>query len=243
RTATAAARLAHRVSAVTALLLVVTMVMVCFGTRPVLRAEGATALALLALALLLAVLGRWSSNARVPAVAIGNLLGGFAMLALAARLTLAGRSLRVPTLRGWVSVATLLLLVQVALGGLVSASYAGLSCSGWSDCFRAAHRVGWETLNPWREPVLGALAPINPDGVLVQALHRGLALVLLAVLLPLAVAALRRGCPRRAAMLLVVLAAQVAVGLAMVQGSLPLGLALLHNLLATGLLATLALLL
>ncbi len=241
RTATAAARLAHRVSAVIALLLVVTMVMVCFGTRPVLRAEGAMALALLALALFLAVLGRWSSNARVPAVAIGNLLGGFAMLALAARLTLAGRSLRAPKLRGWVAVATLLLLVQVALGGLVSASYAGLSCSGWADCFQAAHRVGWETLNPWREPVLGALAPINPAGALAQALHRGLALMLVVVLLPLAFAAMRRGRPRSATTLLLVLAAQVAAGLAMVQGSLPLALAQWHNLLASALLATLVL--
>lgn len=241
RTATAAARLAHRVSAVTTLLLVVTMVMVCFGTQPVLRAEGAMALALLALALFLAVLGRWSSNARVPAVAIGNLLGGFAMLALAARLAVAGRSLRAPKLRVWVAVSTLLLLVQVALGGLVSASYAGLSCSGWSDCFQAAHRVGWDTLNPWREPVLGALAPINRDGALAQALHRGVALALLAVLLPLAIVAMRRGRPRSAAMLLLVLAAQVAVGLAMGQGSLTLALAQWHNLLASALLATLVL--
>ena len=242
RTATAAARLAHRVAAVTALLLVVTMVMVCFGTRPVLRAEGAMALALLALALFLAVLGRWSSGARVPAVAMGNLLGGFAMLALAARLAVAGRSSRVPRLRVLVAAATLLLLVQVALGGLVSASYAGLSCGGWADCLQAAHRIGWDTLNPWREPVLGTLPPINPAGALAQALHRGLALILVAVLLPLAVAALRRGRPRSGALLLILIVAQAAVGLAMVQGSLPLALALLHNLLAASLLATLVLL-
>ncbi len=40
------------------------------------------ALALLVLALGLAVLGRWTGGARVPAVAIGNLLGGFAMPSL-----------------------------------------------------------------------------------------------------------------------------------------------------------------
>ena len=242
RTATAAARLAHRVTAVTALLLVVTMVMVCFGTRPVLRAEGAMALALLALALFLAVLGRWSSNARVPAVAMGNLLGGFAMLALSARLAVAGRSLCAPRLRVWIAVATLLLLMQVALGGLVSASYSGLSCGGWADCVQAARRVGWDTLNPWREPVLATLPPINPAGALVQALHRGLAVALVVLLMPLAVVALRRGRPRSGALLLILIVAQAAVGLAMVQGSLPLALALLHNLLAASLLATLVLL-
>lgn len=242
QTATAVTRLAHRVAAVIALVLVLKMVMVCFGTRPVLRAEGAMALALLCLALFLAVLGRWSSGARVPAVAMGNLLGGFAMLALSARLAATGRSLRAPRLRAWVVSAALLLLVQVALGGLVSASYAGLSCSGWADCAAAARSVGWATLDPWREPVLGPLPPINPAGALAQALHRGVALALALVLAPLAVVAWRRGRPRSAVALLVVLAAQVAVGLAMIQWSLPLALALLHNLLAASLLGALVLL-
>jgi heme a synthase len=241
--ATAMARLAHRITAVTALVLVVTMVMACFGTRPVLRAEGAKALALLALALFLAVLGRWSSGARVPAVAMGNLLGGFAMLALAARLALAGRPPRPVRLRAWVGLAVLMLIAQVALGGLVSASFAGLSCTtGWVDCAQAASGVGWNTLNPWREPVLAALAPVNPAGALAQALHRSVAIGLVLLLPALAVMAWRRGRPRSAAALLIVLALQVAVGLAMAQGSLPIVLALFHNLLAASLLVLLVLL-
>ena len=242
QTATAVARLAHRVAAVTALVLVITMVMICFGTRPVLRAEGAMALALLGLALFLAVLGRWSSGARVPAVAMGNLLGGFAMLALSARLAVAGRPLHAPRLRAGVLCAAMPLLAQVALGGLVSASYAGLSCSGWVDCLQAARTIGWYTLDPWREPVLGRLPAINPAGALAQALHRGVAFALVLLLPVLAVAALRRGRPRSAMTLLVALAAQVAAGLAMVQWSLPIALALLHNLLAAGLLVVLVLL-
>jgi heme a synthase len=155
QSATATARLAHRVAAVSALLLALTMVMICFSARPVLRAEGAMALALLGLALFLAVLGRWSSGARVPAVAMGNLLGGFAMLALSARLALAGRPLHAARLRTWAVPAALLVIVQVALGGLVSASFAGLSCTtGWADCVHAASSVGWSMLDPWREPVL-----------------------------------------------------------------------------------------
>ena len=242
QSATAAARLAHRVAAVTALLLVLVMVMACFGARPVLRTQGAMALALLALALFLALLGRWSSAARVPAVTMGNLLGGFAMLALCTRLAVAGVSLPASRLRGWAVVATLLLLVQLALGALVSASFAGLSCGAWSDCVQAARQVGWETLDPWREPVLAALPPVNPDGALAHALHRGLAPALVLLVLPLAVAAWRRGRPRNAAALLLIVVAQAAVGLAMVLGSLPLVLALLHNLLAAGLLAALVLL-
>jgi heme a synthase len=243
QTTTAMARLAHRITAVTALLLVLTMVMVCYGKRPVLRAEGAMALALLALAIFLAVLGRWSSGARVPAVAMGNLLGGFAMLALSARLAVAGLPVRAPRLRAWVVPGVLLLLVQVALGGLVSASYSGLSCSGAADCLAAARGIGWAALDPWREPVLSATAPVNPLGALPQLLHRGLALALVLLLVPLAVAAWRRGRPRSAAALLGLVVLQAGVGLLMAAGSLPLSLALAHNLLAAGLLATLALLL
>ncbi len=243
QTSTAMARLAHRVAAVAALLLVITMVMVCFGNRPVLRTEGAMTLTLLALAIGLAVLGRWSSGARVPAVAMGNLLGGFAMLALSARLAVAGKPLRTVPLRPWVVVAALALLVQVALGGLVSASYAGLSCSGAVDCLAAARGIGWVTLNPWREPMLSAVEPFNPPGALPQVLHRGLALALLLLLAPLAVAAIRAGRPRTGAALLGLTVLQVAVGLAMVASGLPLALAQAHNLLAAGLLTVLLLLL
>ncbi len=251
QTATAAARLAHRVVAVIALLLVLLMVAVCFSGGPVLRAEGAMALALLVLALALAVLGRWSSMARVPAVTLGNLLGGFAMLALCARLALAGLALdepvRTPKLRGWVLVALCMLVAQLALGGLVSASFAGLSCGTWADCMQAARTIGWDTgwdtLNPWREPVLSALPPVNPDGALAHALHRCLAVAVVLVVLPLAVVAWRHGRRRSAAALMFILVAQVAVGSAMVLGSLPLVLALLHNLLGAGLLTALVLLL
>jgi len=240
--ATALARAAHRVVALLALVLVVLMVMVCFGARPVWRAEGSLAVGLLALVVFLAVLGRWSSGAPVPAVTIGNLLAGFSMVALSLRLAMTGRPLPAVHLRAWSGVAALLLLTQVALGGLISASRAGLSCVDWAGCLAAARNIGWATLDPWRHPVLSASAPFNPDGALAQWLHRSVALGL-ALLLPLLAAmAWRRGRRRSAAALLVVLAAQLAVGLAMVQTALPLGLALLHNALAACLLAALVLL-
>lgn len=242
QSATTVARVLHRVFATAALFLVVSMVLVCLGTRPVLRSEAAMALALLGLALFLAVLGRWSSGARVPAVALGNLLGGFAMLALSTRLAVAGVPVEALRLRVWVGAAMFLLLAQIALGGLVSASYAGLSCNAWSECLAAARDVDWDTLNPWREPRLNPLPPVNPDGALVHALHRGLGIVQVAVILPLAALALRRGRPGSAAALLILLLAQVAVGTLMSLDALHLQFALLHNVLAAALLATLVLL-
>lgn len=241
QTATAAARLAHRITASAALLLVITMVMVCFGSKPLLVREGTLALALLGLALFLAVLGFWSSAARVPAVAMGNLIGGFVMLSLCVRLALPAAEPAPARWRAWIAAAALLLTAQVALGGLVSASHAGLSCSGWSDCGvrDAVQAAGWSSLDPWREPVLHATPPFNPAGALANSLHRHAGLLLVLLLLPLAWLALRRGRRVAGALLFMLLAAQLAAGLAMSALALPLGLALLHNLFAAALLATL----
>lgn len=236
--ATALARLAHRITASTALLLVITMLLICLGSKPLFVREGLMALALLALALFLAVLGWWSSTARVPAVAMGNLLGGFLMLALCVRLAVPERAASMAGARGMLVLAALLLTAQIALGGLTSASYAGLACSGWADCAlgEAVQQSGWASLSPWREPVLGAIGG-NPAGALANSLHRHAALMVMLVLLPLAWAAWRHGRRRTAVLLLVLLAAQIAAGMALSALALPLPLALLHNLLAAALLA------
>lgn len=240
--ATALARLAHRITASTALLLVITMLLICLGSKPLFVREGLMALALLALALFLAVLGWWSGAARVPAVAMGNLLGGFLMLALCVRLAVPARGASMTTgttgARAMLVLAALLLIAQIALGGLTSASYAGLACSGWADCAlgEAVQQSGWASLSPWREPVLAASGG-NPAGALANSLHRHAALMVMLVLLPVAWVAWRRGRRRTAVLLLVLLAAQLAAGMALSAMALPLPLALLHNLLAAALLA------
>lgn len=241
QTATAAARLVHRIAASTALLLVIVMVLICFGSRPLLVHEGLLSLVLLALALFLAVLGVWSSAPRVPAVAMGNLLGGFFMFALCVRLALRrGAALPGPA-RVWAVAAAVLLALQVALGGLVSASLAGLSCTGWSDCGlrETWQSSGWAGLDPWREPVLGAAPALNPAGAFASSLHRHAGLLLAVLLLPLASWAWRGGHRRGAALLLALLAAQALAGVALSSLGLPLAVALLHNLLAAALLAAL----
>jgi len=234
---TAAARLAHRVVASAALLLVITMVVVCLTARPPMWREGRVALALLALALFLAVLGRWSGNARVPAVAIGNLLGGFAMLALCWRLARGGTARATPWLRAWAGLGAVLLVVQVALGGLLSASYAAMSCGGLAECLAASANVPWNALDPWREPTLALTSPVNPSGALAQTVHRLSSIALALVVLPLGIAALRSGRRNHGALLLVLLAVELSLGLRMT-GGVSLALALAHNVVAALLLAT-----
>ena len=232
--AVAAARLAHRISAVVVMLLVIGMVMSCFATMPTLRLQGRFALALLGMALFLAVLGRWTSGARAPAVAMANLLGGFAMLALCARIagSVPSPQRPRPRLGPWAWVGAAVLLCQIALGGLVSAGYAGLSCPSLTHCDLSGTAGVWEALNPWREPRFDATLPVNPAGTLAHAVHRAGALVTLLVLLPLGVLVMRRGRRRAGAVLLALLAIQVALGILMVVHALPLPLALAHNLVA-----------
>lgn len=137
----ALARLAHRAVASLVLVLVVAMLLGSLAPRPALRREAALAGCLLVLALGLAVLGVASSGSRSHAVTAGNLLGGFAMLALCARLlAVAGaapgtRRDPVP-FRGVAAVCGLLLL-QACLGVLASASLALPEAP-----IHLAHRVG-----------------------------------------------------------------------------------------------------
>ena len=235
------ARVAHRVGAVSALLAMTMILAVCFASRPWLLQEGALAVAMLTLAIGLAVLGRWTAGARMPAVAIANLLGGLLLLALAWRLANGAAEPGRPFLRAWNWVGVAALIAQVTFGALVSASYAGLSCARIGDCWHAAAAAGWpwQTLSPWHEPAFAVTPlPVNPGGALAQLLHRGGALVALVVLTPLGVARLLGPRRREGAALLVLLALQVGLGWLMVSTGLPLAPAVAHNVVAALLLAT-----
>lgn len=258
--ATVGARMVHRVVAVAALLLIVVMAMACFTARPVMWRAGWMTLLLLALALFLAVLGRWSSGARLPAISMGNLLGGFAMLALCWRLrqeaSLAAESAGAGgtdaaaqssrsgqrRMRNWAWLGVAALLCQIALGGLVSAGYASLSCTGLPGCGgRQGDFAGMTlaALDPWREPSFAETArpPANPAGAASHMAHRYGTLATLLVLLPLGLAALRGGRRRTAWLIFSLLVVQIELGLLMVALSLPLSGALAHNLIGTLLLA------
>lgn len=235
-TGVALARLAHRVVASGALLLAVALVGATLVSRPRLPREAALALALLALALGLALLGLMTSGARLPAVMMGNLLGGFLMLALCARLADASAAARL----GWPAwCVAALVFAQTALGALVSGSHAALSCAGWSDCSAAVAAAGWDwhALDPWARPGLEALPPFNAAGAAAQFAHRAGALLVAPLLVGLGAAALRRGRVAEGAAVLVLVGAQLAIGLLALDATLPLAAVLAHNLAAALLLA------
>lgn len=85
-----------------------------------------------------AALGMWTVTLKLlPPVVMGHLLGGmliFAVLALmrsqyqVTNLTILG------SWRWWVRVGTVLIFLQIALGGWVSSNYAAISCQGFPTC-------------------------------------------------------------------------------------------------------------
>lgn len=222
-----AARLAHRVVAVAVLLLVLAMAATGFGTRPRWRRETAEVLALLATTLFLAVLGVWTAKSRLPAVALGNLLGGFLMLALCLRLA-TRRPPPAPTRwRAWIWLAVALALLQVALGGMASTTHSILSCGSLADCWSAAQASSWSALDPWLVPT----PPGDGVGAPVQLAHRLGALAGLLCTLPLALS-MRRHDRAGALPLLACLLAQAVLGPLTVALGFPMALVLMHNLLA-----------
>ncbi len=217
------ARLMHRMSAMAATFAVVSIGVIAASRPRLFRRELASSVVMFVLLVGLAALGRSSAGAQSAAVPLFNVLGGTVLLALFARIATAGvqHDAHVP---GWgprlTRAGLFLLLVQIALGVLTSATFSGLACPGLVGCGNgSALRALPLASGPMLAPEAGAA---------LHMLHRATALALLAVLLPLAWG-LRRG--HRALALLIVAAVllQVALGVVMVAASLPLALAVAHN--------------
>lgn len=237
-------RVLHRVSAVVLLPLLLVLVMGGFTPRPERWAQRWNAVAAVAVALFLAVLGRWTSGAKLPAIALGNLLGGFVLLALCVRMALMGSAAwQAPALTArasrWRVLAFLLVLLQVALGGLLSSSLSGLACTGLAGCTPAGD-IPWHALDPWRMPATDTAAwPHHPEGALLNLLHRGIALCAAGAVLLTGILLRRNGWPQVGALLIGLVVLELVLAALLVLKGLPLAAAVAHNLTAALLLTLL----
>lgn len=229
-----AARILHRLSATLAGAAVIGIGLIALGRARAFRRELALTAAMLALLVGLAWLGRATPGATVPAVAAGNVLGGLLLAALLWWLALGTRrgAARCPA---WLSAAAwlalLLTFVQIGLGVLTSASHSGLACTAFPGCTAAGFPGTWSAaeLDPWR--------PVAASASLHMA-HRAGALASAATV-ALVAWGLRSIAPPLAAILALLLALQVGLGIALVVAGLPLLVALLHNVAAALLLLAL----
>jgi heme a synthase len=204
--------------------------------------ERTLAAGLLALVVFQGVLGMWTVTWLLkPLVVLAHLLGGLAVLALlwvyalreadvhptrpvAAR-TAAARAL------AWAGLGVL--VVQIALGGWTSANYAALACPGFPRC-----------LGEWWPPMrfAGAFVPWHglgidyeggildsPSRIAIHMTHRAWAVAAALVLGGAAASAWRAGLRGAAAALVLLLGAQLGLGIANVMLYLPLPVAVAHN--------------
>jgi cytochrome c oxidase assembly protein subunit 15 len=201
----------------------------------------------LAVIIFQALLGMWTVTWLLkPIVVMGHLLGGLTTFAL---LTwMAWRAIGRPIivveagiLKRWVIAGLLLLGLQIALGGWVSANYAALSCGAgsWSaDNFPKC--VGqWWPPHDFREGfVLWRGVGVDYEGgvldgasrIAIQMAHRIVAVVLALYLLAFAVRLLYTpGMRSWSAALAVLVLAQVSLGILNVKLALPLHVAVAHN--------------
>lgn len=201
----------------------------------------------LAVIIFQALLGMWTVTWLLkPIVVMGHLLGGLTTFAL---LTwMAWRAIDRPiivveavALKRWVIAGLVLLGLQIALGGWVSANYAALSCGAgsWSaDNFPKC--VGqWWPPHDFREGfVLWRGVGVDYEGgvldgasrIAIQMAHRIVAVVLALYLLTFAVRLLRTpGMRGWSTALFVLVVTQVSLGILNVKLALPLHVAVAHN--------------
>ncbi|WP_449342990.1 COX15/CtaA family protein [Stutzerimonas tarimensis] len=197
-------------------------------------------LLLLAVVITQAMFGMWTVTLKLwPQVVTLHLLGGMTTLALVFLLCLrlSGRFPAAPGiprgLRRLGLAALILAVLQIALGGWVSSNYAAVACLDFPTCQgqwwpTADFANGFHLTQDVGPNYLGGLL-YNDARTAIHLTHRLGALLLSLVLLALAFSLWRRGLRGLAGLLLMALAAQLAIGIAMVLLHMPLSLAVAHN--------------
>lgn len=205
------------------------------------RAKGAVPralpLALLALVVLQGAFGAWTVTLKLwPQVVTAHLLGGFATLALlwwlALRLGAVPVRVAPPQFGRLCTLALVVVVVQVALGGWVTSNYAALACPDFPTCHGEwvppmDFRQGFDLFQAVGPNYLGGM--LDSDArIAIQFAHRLGALAVLAVV---GVLGWRLATVRNflAPWVLGLLAAQIALGVLNVLLALPLWVATAHN--------------
>ena len=232
----------HRLVASVLGLTVLAMTLLAFGHNR----ERLLMTTVLGLTVFLAWLGIYSGGLHSPAVVMGNLGGGFVMLALLGWIVLRrpGRTVSAPrSVRVWTIGALCLLLLQIGLGGLTSANFAASACPTLPAC-NGSLLPGPGLLTAFD---LGRAHEIGPTGMAIggaeraaiHQLHRLGAVVTTLIVVIAGVLALRARMGVTAVLVLVLVAAEFCIGIAAVIAELPIGIAVAHNWLAAMLLLAL----
>lgn len=222
-------------------LLILAITVIAWVKRRELRQSPLLATGLLLLVMLQAALGMWTVTMLLkPVIVTLHLLGGLATLALLMLLALRQQAppVIVPAsasrLRPWALLALLVVIAQIALGGWVSTNYAALACVDFPTCHsewfpQMDFRHGFQLVRELGMTAAGT--HLSYDAITaIHWTHRVGALVTLLYVGAFGLWLARSpGLFRYGVLLLCVLLAQVALGIANVLGGLPLLVAAGHN--------------
>ncbi|HED15342.1 MAG TPA: hypothetical protein ENI64_00775 [Gammaproteobacteria bacterium] len=198
-------------------------------------------LAVFALTVFLSVLGYSTPSPWVPAVTLGNLLGGMLMLALLwwmGQQSVASGQPPVeyaPALKPWALLGAVLLIVQISSGAWVSANFAGPACPEITVCEGSILPASGlsKGFSIFRELQVDTAGRIKPDDSMpaINMVHRASAVLCFLFLLWLAIKVIStdRNIRSTGIVILVLLFTQVGLGMASVILALPLGLVTAHN--------------
>ncbi len=208
-----------------------------------LKRDRLISLSLLSLTVFLAWLGIYSGGLHSPAVVMGNLAGGFAMLSLLSWMTFRDaipRANAPVSVRNWVLMALAVVCLQIAFGGLTSANLAAAACQTLPDChgsYFPGSKLGTAfDLSRAHEVGPTGLAVGGDERADIQKLHR-IAAVASALLVFIAAAfAFKAGLRLAAGIVITLVAAEFAVGIGTILFAAPISIAVAHNWLAAMLL-------
>lgn len=206
-------------------------------------------LALSLLVVFQAALGMWTVTLKLlPVVVMGHLLGGMLIVACLSRFRLQMSSLQgddLPQWRTWLRLGVIIVFFQIALGGWVSANYAGISCIGFPMC----NGVWMPELHFAKGFNLFSAVGLNYQGGLldsevrasIQFVHRMGAFLTAAYILILSTLMLIKSGSRylkfMASLMIVLVVTQFSLGVMNVMYLLPIQIAVAHNGVAALLLA------
>jgi cytochrome c oxidase assembly protein subunit 15 len=197
-------------------------------------------LMVLALTVFLALLGLRSGGLHDPGVVMGNLSGGFAMLALLGwfwfRLSEPGGIEAHPGMSPWfLGLVVAVLVTQILFGGLTSANFAATVCTTLPDC----HGNWWPGPELATAMDLSRTHQVTPSGqviggeerMAIHIAHRIGALVAGVLVLIAGLLAMRTPGPCRGTgiALVLLLVVEFSIGLSSVLTELPIWLAVAHN--------------
>ncbi len=233
--------MAHRYAAGTLVVLIVSLIASVAFSKYQNRLTRRLSWFLVALLAFQATLGMWTVTLKLlPIVVMGHLFGGILIFTSIVYLRAVCSNLKPLDLIQWrraINLGLVLVGMQIALGGWVSANYAGIACIGFPQC-----NGHWLPHMDWREAFnLSASPALNHQGgllnnqarVTIQMMHRIGALIVFMYLLPLGALLqhyVRESTLRIYAKILILLVIlQCLLGITNVMYFLPLWAAVFHN--------------